>query len=63
MLFKYSGKYVNIYFNMKLTFFALELLFLGCASGVAFLAPSAYPTLRPSPAVAGLVGFCCGPPC
>ena len=21
MLFKYSGKYVNIYFNMKITFF------------------------------------------
>ena len=25
-------------------------------------APYAYPTLRPSPAVAGLVGFRCGPP-
>ena len=24
-------------------------------------APSVFPTLRPSPAVAGLVGFCCGP--
>ena len=22
MLFKYSGKYVNIYFNMKITFYA-----------------------------------------
>ena len=41
---------------------ALALLFLGYASGVAFLAPSTYPTLRPSPAVAGLVGFRCGPP-
>ena len=42
--------------------FALALIFLGCAYGVAFLAPSAYPTLRPSPAVAGLVGFRCSPP-
>ena len=25
-------------------------------------APYAYPTLRPSPAVAGFVGFCCGSP-
>ena len=41
---------------------ALALLFLGCAYGVAFLAPSAYPTLRPSPAVAGIVGFRYGPP-
>ena len=41
---------------------ALALIFLGCAYGVAFLAPSAYPTLRPSPAVAGIVGFSCGPP-
>ena len=40
----------------------LALIFLGCAYGVAFLAPSAYPTLRPSPAVAGIVGFRCGPP-
>ena len=41
---------------------ALALLFLGCSYGVAFLAPSAYPTLRPSPAVAGFVGFRCCPP-
>ena len=41
---------------------ALALIFLGCASGVAFLAPSAYPTLRLSPVVAGIVGFSCGPP-
>ena len=41
---------------------AFALLFLGCVYGVTFLAPSAYPTLRPSPAVAGIVGFCCGPP-
>ena len=41
---------------------ALVLIFLGCASGVAFLAPSAYPTLRPWPAGAGIVGFSCGPP-
>ena len=40
----------------------LALIFLGCAYGVAFLAPSAYPTLRPSPAVAGLGGFRCRPP-
>ena len=40
----------------------LALIFLGCAYGVAFLAPSAYPTLRPSPAVAGIMGFRCGPP-
>ena len=36
---------------------ALALLFLGCAYGVAFLAPSTFPTLRPSPAVAGFVVF------
>ena len=36
---------------------ALALIFLGCAYGVAFLAPSTYPTLRPSPAVAGFVVF------
>ena len=41
---------------------ALVLIFLGCTFGVAFLAPSAYPTLRPSPAVAGFRGFRCGPP-
>ena len=41
---------------------AIELMFLGCAYGVAFLDLSAYRTLRPSPAVAGLVGFRCGPP-
>ena len=26
MLFKYSGKYVNIYFNMKITFVPTEYL-------------------------------------
>ena len=41
---------------------ALALIFLGCAYGPAFLAPSTYPTLRPLPAVAGFVGFSCGPP-
>ena len=40
---------------------ALALLFLTCAYGIAFLAPSAYPTLRPSPAVAGFVGLSGGP--
>ena len=24
MLFKYSGKYVNIYFNMKITFYVIH---------------------------------------
>ena len=36
---------------------ALALIFLGCAYGVAFLAPSTYPTLRQSPAVAGLAVY------
>ena len=36
---------------------ALALIFLGCAYGVAFLAPSTYPSLRLSPAVAGFVVF------
>ena len=36
---------------------ALALIFLGCAYGVAFLAPSTYPMLRPLPAVAGFVVF------
>ena len=26
MLFKYSGKYVNIYFNMKITFFIITVI-------------------------------------
>ena len=43
-------------------FFALELVFLGCTCGVAFFAPYASPTLRPSPEVAGLGCFRCGPP-
>ena len=41
--------------------FALELEFLGCACG-GLLAPSAYPTLRQSPSVAGLEVLRCGPP-
>ena len=41
---------------------ALALIFLGCVYGVTFLGLSAYPTLRPSHAVAGFVGFGCGPP-
>ena len=28
MLFKYSGKYVNIYFNMKITFYGNEKICL-----------------------------------
>ena len=43
-------------------FLALELVFLGCTCGVAFLAPFDSPTLRPSPAVTNLGGFRCGPP-
>ena len=62
MLFKYSGKYVNIYFNMKITFLALPLLFLGYAYGVAFFASVCLSSAYLYLAVAGLVGFSCGPP-
>ena len=32
MLFKYSGKYVNIYFNMKITY--LLVRYLHCLDGM-----------------------------
>ena len=44
MLFKYSGKYVNIYFNMKITFFVSFSLFasvsvLTVCHSFSFLSP------------------------
>ena len=32
MLIKYSGKYVKIYFNMKITFLSVIAVFIFCAS-------------------------------
>ena len=34
MLFKYSGKYVNIYFNMKITFIKGVTSFLIMTKGI-----------------------------